>query len=1187
MKKSICILLILFGFISSIQAQNPFLSKKRTIPNTGINPTFKNFNYQAAKSSPGKRTSVRKNTNTSFTLTADLLNVIQKGKTKKARIVYGKNGQPIFIKSEPQTAVSSSKNVGTPHEIASTYLHNLKPILKLKNNDSFELVNLEQDKNGATHLKYQQYHQGIKVFGQQVIVHLNTNNQVVLFNGHSIPNITEVNTNFELNENKALQIVEKDIGTVISKIARIENGHLMTEQAFKPEPIIYKGPSGKLHVAYQVEAYSNYKDRWIYYVDGKTGEILDKVHATCTIHNHHSHEIHNKVHPYRPPTVGSGQDLNGVTRQVGTYETNGTQVMVDTSKPMFDGNTANLPDNGNGVLMTLDLRNEPLAQDTPIYRVTNNSNNWNNPTAISAQYNADVSYEYFRNTHNRNSINGQGGTIISFINVADDDGSSLQNAFWNGRAMFYGNGGTAFAPLAGGLDVGGHEMSHGVIQNTANLEYQGQSGSINESFADIFGAMIDRDDWLIGEDVVNPQVFVGGALRNMQNPNNGGNQLGDPGWQPKDMNEFYTGTENNGGVHINSGIVNRAYYLIATDIGKSKAEQIYYRALTRYLTVSSQFIDLRLSIIQSATDLHGNNSPEVNAAIAAFDTVGITDGNPTDTDEDLPPLIGEQFILVAASETNATNTLFITDENAQNFTPISSTGLFRKPTVRDDGLAALFVTSNNTINFITLDPNNPQETEVSGEPLWGAIAVSKDGNRLAVTLKEQRNSIFILDLEGGTNREFQLYNPTTSTEGNTTGEVLYPDALEWDYTGEYLIYDAFNRVTNINGSIIDYWDVGVLKAWDNNSDDYGDGTIQKLFTNLPDGVSIGNPSLSKTSNNILAFDFFNANTNEYLVLTADIERNEVQTIWNNLTLGFPNYAVNDRQLIFDGEDTSGTPIIASINIQADRISPDGSPQPIINNGKWGIWYTQGEREAADGIPSDNFLVKSTGESCLNSNNGSISISVKNTSYTYNAFISGNGLNENRRFNNQTAVNNLQAGTYSVCITIDELPNQEYCFDVVIVEPTPLSVSARLDTSAKTVKLNLSGGKRYTIQLNNQTFETQQSTIEIPLRDEVNKLIVSTDKNCQGVYEETFLLNNMARVYPNPTKSGFIFINLPQPADTSEVIIYNLDGTLIKQFTFNNPTNQPLKIPVDELISGVYMVQVKASNHTSSHKIIKQ
>ena len=102
------------------------------------------------------------------------------------------------------------------------------------------------------------------------------------------------------------------------------------------------------------------------------------------------------------------------------------------------------------------------------------------------------------------------------INVANSDGSDMDNAFWNGAVMFYGNGDQAFdAPLSKALDVAGHEMSHGVIQATANLEYQYESDAMNESFADIFASMIDRDDWQIGEDVANSAVFPSGTMRDM------------------------------------------------------------------------------------------------------------------------------------------------------------------------------------------------------------------------------------------------------------------------------------------------------------------------------------------------------------------------------------------------------------------------------------------------------------------------------------------------------------------------------------------------------------------------------------------------------------------------------------------------------------------------------------------------
>ncbi len=145
----------------------------------------------------------------------------------------------------------------------------------------------------------------------------------------------------------------------------------------------------------------------------------------------------------------------------------------------------------------------------------------------------------------------------------------MDNAFWSGTFIAYGDGAEAFDPLAEGLDVAAHEMSHGVIQHTVNLEYRNQSGALNESMADVFGVMVDRGDWRLGEDVVRSrQFFASGALRDMADPHNGVSQ-GRNGWQPAHMDEFrdLPLSADNGGVHLNSGIPNRACFLIAEAIG--------------------------------------------------------------------------------------------------------------------------------------------------------------------------------------------------------------------------------------------------------------------------------------------------------------------------------------------------------------------------------------------------------------------------------------------------------------------------------------------------------------------------------------------------------------------------------------------------------------------------------------------
>jgi Zn-dependent metalloprotease len=182
--------------------------------------------------------------------------------------------------------------------------------------------------------------------------------------------------------------------------------------------------------------------------------------------------------------------------------------------------------------------------------------------------------------------------MISTVHYGTDP-AEAENAAWIAEAfqMVYGDGGQIFRPLAYGLDVVGHEFTHGVIDSTAQLVYEGQSGALNESYADIFAAMIDRDDWTIGEEVVKSPPYPVPFLRSLEDPELGGTYdprrplsgIGQPGHMDNYANLPLSRRADNGGVHINSGIPNRAAFLVAQALGREKTEQIYYRALTQYL----------------------------------------------------------------------------------------------------------------------------------------------------------------------------------------------------------------------------------------------------------------------------------------------------------------------------------------------------------------------------------------------------------------------------------------------------------------------------------------------------------------------------------------------------------------------------------------------------------------------------
>lgn len=869
-----------------------------------------------------------------------------------------KTGRPIFIKGKLKTNPE-----GDSKSKSFAYLESLQSLLEIKDvKEEFEIIGELEDELGHSHVRFRQVYQGIPIYGTEIIVHTK-NNIPFLMNGKSFPSpeIENLSPSISTNQLKEVIVLDLEKETIVKELSSLEK-QLIDGDPFESELVIFypNDDSKEALLAWDVSIIPNISSKWAYIVNAHTGEVLKKYNKLCQLHHslsnenvsnpkcNHDHSIPFNLNP-PPPTTADAQDLFGITRTIDVFDHNGTFFMIDASRPMFNVAQTSIPDDLVGAIWTIDAQNtSPENDDFAAQQIISPNNNWNNPTAVSAHYNAGKAYEYFKNTFNRNSINGQGGNIISLINVADADGGDMDNAFWNGVAMFYGNGDQAFtAPLAKSLDVGAHEMGHGVIQATANLEYYGESGALNESYADIFGAMVDRDDWKLGEDVVNSAIFSTGALRDMENPNNGGNSLNDPGWQPAHTSEQYLGNQDNAGVHINSGIPNKAYYLFAEDVGKDKAEQIFYRALDKYLVRSSQFIDLRLSVVQSAADLHGANSAEVNSAKSAFDQVGILNGSGTDTQVDTDANEGDDFILFTTS--NLTDLFIYTPEGDEVADPISFDNPLSKPSVTDDGSAIVFIASDGTMQAITIDWINGsfEQNQIHPDPVWRNVAIAKDGSRVAALSDVLLPEIQVFDFGKSAWETYDLFNPTTATGGASTGDVLYADVLEFDFTGEFIMYDAINRIENNNGDDIEYWDIGFVNVWNNSTDNWGDNFISKLFSGLPENTSVGNPTFSKNSDFIIAFDFIDEFFGDYSLMGANIETGEVGTIFENLKLSYPNYSVLDDQMVFDAQSNQGEDVLAFIPLGSDKISASGDPSIYFVNTSWGTWFANGHRDLTD------------------------------------------------------------------------------------------------------------------------------------------------------------------------------------------------------------------------------------------------
>ena len=932
--KKIYLVLVLVGCLTSFlmaQDKNPMTNQKG-------NRTTKEINTGELK--PIKIDGSKSNQPSTIPTNNRLPNISE----SNLDITYSDdNSMPIQIKGNPSLKTLGGLTDSEIEEAVYDYLKAVKRTLKINNTtQEFGISDTETDDIGMTHIRMQQYFMGLKVYGGDLVLHANNKGQLQSLNGRFYPTPNIDNIIPSITKNVASQNVINDVKneTVYKELTEKEKTFLQSDQTEARLVIYHKGVEIEGEkLAWHITVRPNFVERWEYFVDAESGEILYRLNHTCSLDG---------------PTTATAVDLFGISRTINVYEKNSSFFMIDGSQSMFNLGTSTLPDDPRGAIWTIDANNTSPQNNLNVSHVTSSNNQWNNPTAVSAHYNAEKSYDYFKNTHNRNSINGNGGRIVSIINVTDENGGSMDNAFWNGAAIFYGNGGNAFQPLAKGLDVAGHEMSHGVISNSANLQYNGQSGALNESFADIFGVMIDRNDWNIGEDVANTSTFPTGTMRSMSDPHNGGFNLNDPGYQPRHMNEVYTGSQDNGGVHINSGIVNWAFYKYATAIGKDKAEDVYYRALVNYLTANSQFVDARLAIIQAATDLYNAGSNEVTEAGLAFDAVGIAapsgggstgGGGSTNVGViqpgDLTAVNGPDYLMLHDTDPFNSNTLYSFDPSDNSFDALTTTTLVRPPSVTDDGSYAVYIGTDNIMRGLQLDGSS--EGIIQANSIWENVAISKDGNRLAAITTAQDTLIWVYDFISAQWATFKLYSPT-ATQGVTANDVVFADALEWDYSGEYLMYDAFNKIGGFGGQDIEYWDVGVLKAWDTTTNSFGDGQISKLFSNLPEDVSIGNPSFSKNSPYIVTFDYIDVAQNEFYLISVNLVDGSVGTIYQNDQLSYPNYSMLDNKIVFDAQNSSGDPVLATIDVDVDKLTPLGQASILIQEAKWGKWYAQGNRD---------------------------------------------------------------------------------------------------------------------------------------------------------------------------------------------------------------------------------------------------
>jgi Zn-dependent metalloprotease len=476
-------------------------------------------------------------------------------------------GVPTFV-----TGALGQLPAGLPDAAAKGFLKSQKALLHMAGSEDFDAVSTNRDSLGQTHVKFQQTLRGLPVVGAEYLVHSDANGNVFAMNGRFVPD-ENLPRNPSVDAVAATQRAAAQLGALDARFL------------------------GATTLTYVVNEKSNAFLAWtvrVAYTDDAGRPQISRIFAEATI--------------------------------AGDLVRWAPENKFAKSRKVYSAN------NGTTLPGSL-LWSEGGTQTSD--------------TTAQAAYNyAGNVYDYYKNVHARDSYDNAGATIISSVHYS----TSYNNAFWNGSQMVYGDGdGSQFTPLSKALDVDAHELTHAVTERTANLTYSNEPGALNEATSDILGNSCEAysknggtpnsNTWMVGEDIYTPGTS-GDALRYMNNPTA-------DGYSKDYYPERITGTSDNGGVHGNSGIANLAYYLMVmggthprsktsvvvpalsstSSTSLDMAQRIWYRALTVYMTSSTNFQGARNATAQAAADLYGGTAGAAyNSVQKAWDCVAVPGG---------------------------------------------------------------------------------------------------------------------------------------------------------------------------------------------------------------------------------------------------------------------------------------------------------------------------------------------------------------------------------------------------------------------------------------------------------------------------------------------------------------------------------------------------------------------------------
>ncbi len=843
----------------------------------------------------------------------------------------------VFVRPKAvKTTMMVKQSQKDPDEQTREYLSTYPDIFNLDDpQEELELQHSRTDRLGMKHLTYQQKRNNIPVWGRQMVSHFDTGRQLKSMNCLLEPTQDDLKTTPVITEQEAIEIAQKAFTQNNLSITLSSEEMESLDLAPKAELCFWnRGWRQNLILVWVVEIHPNLLDWQRFFIQAEDGTILESYNATVS----------------NGPVTAQAKNLAGETVTVHTYQIDNQYYMLDGSLPMFVEQTSSeLINDAQGVILTVNADYQDLTSSTTLSHFISSTNTWTDAAAVSAQDSMRLTYEFYYHLSNyaRNSFDDAGATMMTVLHVTED-GQAMDNAYWNGSFVVLGDGLELFKPLAGGLDVIAHEFTHAVVQYTANLEYQYESGALNETYADIGGILVDSDNFTLGEDIIKSSTYYPtGALRDMANPHNGGSSLQDTCWQPATMDEYQNLSLNNdnGGVHINSGITNFAAYKIMSSLGRTKGEQILFRALFYYLTSQSDFTDFRLAAVQAAEDLYGSDSTEQEAVTQAFDEVGITEGSGTTPPSDNPVVPGLQYIIGVENGMDA----LVVSNGFSDISELESidylghflrvnTGSGRPISVDRYGEYIYVVDWQH--NLRRIKPDGTDEKLISSYGNWWSVAVSPSGRQLALTrFNPKENAIWVYDLtdDYSTPTKLTLMHPTTTSDNTYSDIVEYADTMVF-LDEQTIAYDCYNTIQSPGEGTISFWDVNVINV--------DSGVILSVIPPQPDGVDVGNPTIASTNSSVLCVDMINQD-NQDSVVGINLVSGDVGTILENgSSIAYPHYSPDDSQMVFSRTGGMGRTDVYRIDLEENKITSSGTAEKIIYDITLPVWFVVGSQPTA-------------------------------------------------------------------------------------------------------------------------------------------------------------------------------------------------------------------------------------------------